>query len=93
MRRYHEEKIMMEQRAKKWRQLHIGLGYTGPAVGGVYVPHFETGRYRKTLRCAGCTRARCQVCHSEKYPKRIPTKHELRTQKDFEDNVRFWKED
>lgn len=77
MKRYHEEQHIAAHRVKLYKQLG---GYLGPAHDK-YVP--DTGRFRKTLRCAGCGRARCQVCHSEKFPKRTPTRQEQQAQRDF----------
>jgi hypothetical protein len=70
MKRYHEEKHISEHRVKIYKQLG---GYMDPE-DAQYVPN--TGKFRKTLRCSGCGRARCQLCHPEKYPKRIPTRQE-----------------
>lgn len=84
MRRYHEEKHIIENRAHQYKQLG---GYFGPQHDR-YVP--PAGRFRKTVRCAGCTRARCQVCHPEKYPKRIPTRQEQQAKND--DRANGWAE-
>lgn len=86
MKRYHEEKHIIENRVKQYRQLNanwleFGL-WNGQKDFGI-----EDGRYRKSMRCAGCGRARCQVCHPEKYPKRIPTRQELQSKKDFKNHV------
>lgn len=94
MKRYHDEKHIIENRAKKYRHINGGwLGYSAPNTGERQSYEPAPGRYRKTLRCGGCTRARCQVCHSDKYPKRIPTRQELQAKKDLYDNVRARKED
>jgi hypothetical protein len=68
MRRYHQEKHIIEKRRDEARRAH-GDEYCKP------------GRYRKTH--IGCNRASCQLCHPEKFPKRIPTKQELQAQKDL----------
>jgi hypothetical protein len=77
MRRYHEEKHIIEKRAQLYKQLG---GYLGPQHDH-YVP--AVGRFRKTLRCSGCGRARCQVCHPDKFPKRKLTRKEQQANKDF----------
>jgi hypothetical protein len=77
MKRYHEEKHITENRVKMYKRI---AGYDGPQHA-VYVP--DTGRFRKTLRCAGCGRARCQLCHSDKFPKRIPTRKEQQAKDDL----------
>lgn len=77
MKRYHEEKHIIERRVATYKQLG---GYLGPQHDK-YVP--DTGKFRKALRCAGCGRSRCQLCHPEKYPKRTPTRHELQARRDF----------
>ena len=77
MRRYHEEKHLFEHRAKL-RQ-HLDSRFS------IHERHIEPGRFRKALRCGGCGRARCQLCHSEKYPKRIPTRKEQQAFYDFRD--------
>lgn len=79
MKRYHEEKHIIESRVRQYKQLG---GYLGPQHDK-YVP--AVGRFRKTVRCNGCGRARCQVCHPEKFPKRIPTMKEQNTQYDWRD--------
>lgn len=71
MKRYHEEKHIIENRVKMYKKLS---GHLGPD-DNKYVP--VVGRFRKSFRCSGCGRARCQVCHPEKYPKRIPTRKEI----------------
>jgi hypothetical protein len=68
MKRYHEEKHIIDRRREEARQLH-GKEYGSP------------GRYRKTHN--GCNRASCQLCHPEKFPKRIPTRQETQSQKDL----------
>lgn len=77
MKRYHQEKHIIETRAKQRRYLDAAFD-----IEPQYAP--EPGRFRKTLRCSGCTRARCQVCHPEKYPKRIPTRQERQVYRDDE---------
>lgn len=79
MKRYHEEKHISANRVAAYKQLS---GYLSPQHDR-YVP--DTGRFRKTLRCAGCGRARCQLCHPEKYPKRTPTRQELQARRDFQE--------
>lgn len=69
MKRYHEEKALCEHRAKLRRHLDLQFG-----VNAAYAP--EKGRFRKALRRGGCGRARCQVCHPEKFPKRELTRQE-----------------
>lgn len=68
MRRYHQEKHIIERRREEARHAH----------GGEYC---KPGRYRKTH--IGCNVASCQLCHPEKFPKRIPTRQELQAQKDL----------
>jgi hypothetical protein len=77
MKRYHEEKHIIENRIRQRRQLNAGMeSWLQSLQRGRPAPAVEDGRYRKALRCGGCTRARCQVCHPDKYPKRIPTRKE-----------------
>lgn len=61
MRRYHEEKHIIAKRMTECRQRY---GYE----------HKNPSHYRKTHN--GCNRAACQICHPEKFPKRIPTRKE-----------------
>lgn len=83
MRRYHEEKHIIENRIRQQRQLNAGMNSWRQSLQDGRSAHvIEDGHYRKALRCAGCTRARCQVCHPEKYPKRIPTRQELQARLD-----------
>lgn len=90
MRRYHAEKHIIENRAKKYRQINAGwLEFdTAPRANREQSDHvIEDGQFRKSRRCGGCGRSKCQVCHPEKYPKRIPTRQELQAQKDFNQHV------
>ena len=80
MKRYHAEKHIIENRAKQRRRLDLAF-----SVSPDYAP--ELGRFRKTLRCSGCTRASCQVCHPEKFPKRIPTRQEQQAQRDLHEET------
>jgi hypothetical protein len=75
MKRYHEELHILQGRAKKHKELQIVFD-TIP----VHSP--DPGRFRKALRCGGCGVARCQVCHPDKYPKRIPTRQEQTAKRD-----------
>lgn len=81
MKRYHEEKHIIENRARMRRAINAAMDvFTNsfspnrPLI--VHSKPEQVGRYRKALRCGGCGRARCQVCHPEKFPKRIPTRQE-----------------
>jgi hypothetical protein len=75
MKRYHEELHILQTRAKKHKELQI--------VFDTLTPHEpDVGRFRKALKCAGCGRARCQLCHPDKYPKRIPTRQEREAKRD-----------
>ena len=78
MKRYHEEKHIIANRLKRYKQL---AGWMGEVLDNKYVP--TVGKFRKSLRCSGCTRAACQVCHPEKFPKRIPTRQELQARRDL----------
>jgi hypothetical protein len=77
MKRYHEEQHIIANRVKRYKQLG---GYLGPQHDK-YVP--AAGRFRKTIRCNGCGRAGCQLCHPDKFPKRKPTRQERQAQRDF----------
>ena len=70
MKRYTEEKHIIENRMRLYKQLTPQLG----SQHADYTPH--AGRFRKALRCAGCGKPKCQLCHPEKFPKRIPTAQE-----------------
>lgn len=76
MRRYHEEKKLIEQRAKFRQMLESSFMSGAHRVT-------QLGRFRKTMRCGGCGRARCQICHSYKFPKRQLTRQEQQAQQDF----------
>jgi hypothetical protein len=67
MKRYHDEKHIIENRVRLYKRL---AGHAGPD-DNKYVP--IVGKFRKSIKCSGCGRARCQVCHPEKYPKRTLT--------------------
>ena len=47
----------------------------------------QKGLFRKS-NALGCRRARCQLCHSYKYPKRVPTRHELCAKLEWKEAVR-----
>jgi hypothetical protein len=68
MKRYHEEKHIIERRLKENRRL--SAFFTSPTPG----------RYRKTH--IGCNKAACQLCHPEKHPRRIPTRKEMQARLD-----------
>lgn len=68
MKRYHEEKHIIDRRRQEARRL--------------YGREYDTqGRYRKTHN--GCNKAACHLCHPEKNPKRIPTHKEVQTKKEL----------
>lgn len=79
MKRYHEEQRLIEKRVKQYRRINAWLQSAGPDTNQKEI---EPGRYRKTLRCAGCGRSRCQICHSDKFPKRTPTRQEQQAKLD-----------
>jgi hypothetical protein len=87
MKRYHEEKALMENRARMYNLINAGwLAYEVPNTSPEKKRQTPIGRYRKALRCGGCGRSRCQVCHSDKFPKRILTRKEQQALED--DNLR-----
>lgn len=67
MKRYHEEKHIIERRMAEWKWLR---GFTCE----------KPSHCRKTHN--GCNKASCHLCHPDKYPKRIPTRQEIQTKKD-----------
>ena len=67
MKRYHDERPMMELRAITMLSLH---GVERPA---------GTFRKRKGIDCG---KACCQVCHGHKFPRRQPTKQEILADQD-----------
>jgi hypothetical protein len=79
MKRYHEEKHIIESRVKTYKRL---AGCFGPD-DNKFVP--DVGRFRKTWRCSGCRQSRCYVCHSDKFPKRIPTRKEQQAKDDLKE--------
>jgi hypothetical protein len=68
MKRYHEEKHIIDRRLKE----------NGSRSAFITSP--TPGRYRKTH--IGCNKAACQLCHPEKYPKRVPTRKEQQAKHD-----------
>jgi hypothetical protein len=80
MKRYHEEKHIIDNRVRKYKKI---AGWLDPSDTR-FLP--DAGRFRKSIRCAGCGRARCQVCHPEKFPKRQPTRQEIQ----FKKNADSW---
>jgi hypothetical protein len=78
MKRYHEEKHIIETRVRDFKKLAGWLNETF----NHYMP--VIGKFRKARRSVGCGRARCQVCHPEKYPKRTPTRQEKQNWSDDE---------
>lgn len=65
MKRYHEERALMERRAKEYMTF-------GPGPKGN-----EPGRFRKR-KPFDCGKSRCWLCSGEaKYPKRKPTRQEI----------------
>jgi len=84
MKRYHSEQHIIDNQIKQYRRLNASWLEFGGWVTSNSSNTKDAGRYRKSLRCGGCTRARCQVCHPEKYPKRIPTRQEKQNWRDDE---------
>jgi hypothetical protein len=78
VKRYHEEKHIIANRLKRYKQL---AGWMGEALDNKYVP--TPGKFRKSLRCSGCGQPRCSVCHPEKFPKRAPTRQERQAARDL----------
>ena len=76
-----DEKLLIAGRAKLHSRLTAWMG----APQGRFA---TVGRYRKSLRCYGCGRSRCQLCHPEKFPKRVPTLREKLVDKDLRDYQR-----
>jgi hypothetical protein len=74
MKRYHEEKHIVARRVRQFKQLNA-------AFWSKYAP--QTGSFRKSTRCGGCRKSRCQLCHADKFPRRIPTRQEKRALQDL----------
>ena len=85
MKRYHQEKHIIARRIKQHRQINAAWFELAGVAEAAALNAKEAGRYRKTLRSCGCTRARCQVCHPEKYPKRVRTRREQQARRDWAD--------
>ena len=78
MRRYHAEVPLIRKRAAEYLRSITASGQAeagGPPVG----------QFRKAWRCGGCCRSRCQLCHPEKYPRRLPTRREVQAARDLHD--------
>jgi hypothetical protein len=81
MRRWHEDYPRVRREWQKHYRNHIRINvYFGRAVGRD--PYEidcacdgQKGRFRK-MRAFGCGRPRCQLCHSDKYPRREHTRQE-----------------
>lgn len=69
MQRYSQEKHRCAELAKKYAQR---WGYK-----------IEPGCFRKSVRVGGCRKARCYLCHSDKFPKRKLTPQEIKSQYKF----------
>lgn len=86
MKRYHDEKHIIARRIKQRKQINAGMDAWRQSLQDGRPAHvIDDGQYRKALRCGGCNRARCQVCHPEKYPKRKPTRKEQQARQDERD--------
>lgn len=82
MKRYHDEKHIIDARRKKHKQINAAyFQYFGRAETSDHT--IDDGQFRKSMRCGGCTRARCQVCHPDKFPKRKPTRQEQQAKQDL----------
>lgn len=68
MKRYHEETRIISKR--KWQAEQLWGR-----------EHHNPGSLRKTH--LGCNKASCQLCHPEKFPRRIPTRQEMQSIKDL----------
>jgi len=65
MQRYAQEKQRCAELAKKYAHR---WGYK-----------IEPGCFRKSRRIGGCGKARCHLCHSDKFPKRKLTHQEIKS--------------
>lgn len=72
MRRWHQEYF----RTRRVWLKHLRLVHDWPTGPIDCSCEFQVGRFRKGERAGGCGRARCQVCHYYKFPKRIRTRAE-----------------
>lgn len=72
MKRYHQEQHIIARRRDQARERDGDEPRT-------------PGRYRKTH--IGCNRASCQLCHPEKFPKRIPTRQEQQARRDLNEET------
>jgi hypothetical protein len=104
MRRWHEDQAVTRREWLRHRRDHVLFNMRGSQGDGpeqrppgsdpreVDCPcDDQAGRFRKR-RGLGCGRARCQVCHGYKFPKRMPTGKEREADRVFREQLRERKE-
>jgi hypothetical protein len=92
MKRWHAEFPKIYREWKKHYLIHVESNIDSNRVPGrdpyqiECVCDQQKGRFRKS-NALGCRRARCQLCHSYKYPKRLPARDELRANLEWKEAV------
>lgn len=73
MKRWHQEYGVMKKQLKLYKKYHMN----GKCVG-------QKGRFRKK-KSMDCGNPKCQMCHSNKFPKRLKTRKEIKSEIDYND--------
>lgn len=94
MKRWHEEINVANRNWRNHRRMHVesNKDHSRNRIG---IDPYEVdctcddqvGRFRKR-DAYDCGKPHCFSCHSEKYPKRSLTEQELRSDRDFEEQVK-----
>lgn len=90
MKRWHQEKSITCRNWKKHKKIHIQSNldkqkYPGQDPYQVdCVCDDQKGRFRKK-DAYDCGKSKCQICHSYKFPKRLPTNKEIKSNWSFKE--------
>lgn len=90
MKRYHDEINITKRNWLKHRRMHIDSNLNNHKFPG-YDPYEvdcecdnQKGRFRKK-DAFDCGNPQCKICHSDKFPKREPTRKEIKSNLDFKE--------
>ena len=93
MKRWHEDYPRTLREWKKHHLNHVEKNvYFGREVGRTpfeidCVWDAQKGRFRKR-RAFGCGNTRCQLCHCDKYPRRVKTRQESLAELKFREGIK-----
>jgi hypothetical protein len=97
MKRWHQDYQRTFKEWKMHRKDHVEsnknhMDYPGYNPYIVHCPcDNQVGRFRKK-KSFDCGNPRCQICHSDKFPKREPTEQEIISKTDFKQQLKEFRD-